>query len=93
VPNGLKDTSPEGLLGEVLDLLAQARDPSQTGDSVAASIACHSAVRAGDMLSHEEMVALVRQLEGAESPHTCPHGRPTMLHLSANSLEREFGRR
>ena len=93
VPNGLKDASPDGLLGEVLDLLAQARDPAQAGDSVAASIACHSAVRAGDMLGHEEMVALVRQLEGAESPHTCPHGRPTMLHLSANSLEREFGRR
>ena len=93
VPNGLKDASPEGLLGEVLDLLSQARDPAQASDSVAAAIACHSAVRAGDMLSHEEMVALVRQLEGAESPHTCPHGRPTMLHLSANSLEREFGRR
>ncbi|MSQ22751.1 MAG: DNA mismatch repair endonuclease MutL [Dehalococcoidia bacterium] len=93
VPNGLKDARPEGLLGELLDLLSQARDPAQANDSVAASIACHSAVRAGDTLSHEEMVALVRQLEGAESPHTCPHGRPTMLHLSANSLEREFGRR
>ncbi len=93
VPNGLKDASPEGLLGEVLDLLAQARDPAQASDSLAASIACHSSVRAGDTLSQEEMVALVRQLEAAQSPHTCPHGRPTMLHLSASSLEREFGRR
>ena len=93
VPQGLKDASPEGLLGEVLDLLGQARDPAQAGDSVAASIACHSAVRAGDILTHEEMAALVRQLERADSPHTCPHGRPTMLHLSSNSLEREFGRR
>ena len=93
VTGGLKNTSPEQLLGEALDLLAQARDPAQAGDSLAASIACHSAVRAGDILSPQEMVALVRQLEATESPHTCPHGRPTMLHISAGNLEREFGRR
>ena len=93
VPAGLRDAGPERLLGEVLDLLAQARDPAQVADSVVASIACHTAVRAGDTLSQQEMSALVRQLESAESPHTCPHGRPTMLHLSATNLEREFGRR
>ena len=93
VPGGLKETDPEGLLGEVLELLSKAQDPAQAADGVAASIACHSAVRAGDPLSQEEMASLVRQLEAAESPHTCPHGRPTMVHMSAASLEREFGRR
>ena len=93
VPAVLRNTSPEGLLVEVLDLLAQTQDPAQAGDSVAASIACHSAVRAGDTMSQQEMSALVRQLEATESPHTCPHGRPTMLHLSASNLERGFGRR
>jgi DNA mismatch repair protein MutL len=93
VPGGLKDTGPEGLLDEVLDLLSNARDPAQAADVVAASIACHSAVRAGDPLNQEEMASLVRQLEAAESPHTCPHGRPTMVHMSAANLEREFGRR
>ena len=93
VPGSLRDTGVERLLGEILDLLAQARDPAQAGDSIAASIACHSAVRAGDILSQQEMSALVRQLEAAGSPHTCPHGRPTMVHLSVSNLEREFGRR
>ena len=93
VPAGLRGAGPERLLGEVLDLLAQARDPTQVADSVAASIACHTAVRAGDTLTQQEMTALVRQLEAAESPHTCPHGRPTLLHLSSTSLEKEFGRR
>jgi len=93
VPGGLKDMGPEGLLGEVLDLLSNAQDPAQAADVVAASIACHSAVRAGDPLNQEEMTSLVRQLEATESPHTCPHGRPTMVHMSAASLEREFGRR
>ena len=93
VPAGLRDTGPEKLLGEVLDILDQARDPAQAGDSVTASIACHSSVRAGDALTHQEMVTLLRQLEATDAPHTCPHGRPTMLHLSAGNLEREFGRR
>ena len=93
VPGGLRNTGPEGILIEALELLAQARDPAQAQDSLASSIACHSAVRAGDALSQQEMAAVVRQLEATDSPHTCPHGRPTMLHLSASNLEREFGRR
>jgi DNA mismatch repair protein MutL len=41
----------------------------------------------------EEMRELTRQLEESETPNTCPHGRPTMIHLSADTLAREFGRR
>ena len=93
IPTGIRDAGPDQLLGEVLETLQQAKDPSQAGESMAASIACHSSVRAGDTLTHDEMAALLRQLEAARSPHTCPHGRPTMLHLSARNLEREFGRR
>ncbi len=93
VPAGLRNASPDQLLGEVLETLQQAKDTSQALESMAASIACHSSVRAGDTLTHDEMAALLRQLEATRSPHTCPHGRPTMLHLSASNLEREFGRR
>jgi DNA mismatch repair protein MutL len=50
-------------------------------------------VRAGAQLSREEMAEMVRLLERAQQPHTCPHGRPTMVHLSAGHLEREFRRR
>jgi len=62
-------------------------------DRVAMSLACHGAIRAGKTLALEEMRELVRQLEESESPNTCPHGRPTMLHMSAELLAREFGRR
>jgi len=62
-------------------------------DRVAMSLACHGAVRAGKTLSLDEMRDLVRQLEESETPHTCPHGRPTMIHMSADLLAREFGRR
>jgi len=62
-------------------------------DRVAMSLACHGAIRAGNTLSLEEMRELVRQLEESEAPNTCPHGRPTMVHLSAEALARGFGRR
>jgi DNA mismatch repair protein MutL len=52
-----------------------------------------AAIKAGQVLSHQEMQELVRQLEACRSPRTCPHGRPTMIHLSAEQLAREFGRR
>ena len=41
----------------------------------------------------EEMRELAHQLEESEAPNTCPHGRPTMIHMSAGMLAREFGRR
>ena len=51
------------------------------------------AVKAGQTLSPDEQRALLADLESCESPRTCPHGRPTMIHLSVDLLERQFGRR
>jgi DNA mismatch repair protein MutL len=41
----------------------------------------------------EEMRRLVRDLEATEAPRTCPHGRPTLIYMSADALDRQFGRR
>ena len=78
---------------EVLDLMAYEGLLKEREEALAASIACHAAVRAGMTLSRQAMDELVRQLESCDHPHTCPHGRPTMVHLSSQHLEREFGRR
>jgi len=51
-----------------------------------------AAIKAGQSLSKAEMEALIQQLEASQNPRTCPHGRPTMIHLSAAHLAREFGR-
>jgi DNA mismatch repair protein MutL len=48
---------------------------------------------AGDRLELEQQRALLRALEACATPQTCPHGRPTMLHLSSDALARSFGRR
>ena len=77
---------------EFLDTLGEEATPDQH-DRVAISLACHAAVRAGQSLAPEEMRELVRRLEQAQVPHTCPHGRPTMIHMSTALLEKEFRRR
>jgi DNA mismatch repair protein MutL len=51
-----------------------------------------AAIKAGQVLSYDEMQSVLRQLERCEFPRTCPHGRPTMIHLSAEQLAKEFGR-
>ncbi len=62
-------------------------------ERAAVSLACHSALRAGRPLRHEEMEALVEELGRCRMPRTCAHGRPTMLELHQSLLERQFGRR
>jgi DNA mismatch repair protein MutL len=79
-------------LGAVRELLDSGEDRGDWRDRVAISIACHSAIRAGQALTDDEMRSLIRQLEQTSLPHTCPHGRPTVLHLSRGQLEKEFGR-
>lgn len=58
-----------------------------------ARICKRSAVKAGQVLSLSEQQQLLRDLEASASPRTCPHGRPTLIHLSVDNLERQFGRR
>jgi len=52
-----------------------------------------AAVKGGTILSKEEQENLVRELETCQNPRTCPHGRPTMLHISVDILEKQFGRK
>jgi DNA mismatch repair protein MutL len=58
-----------------------------------ARVCKRAAIKAGQTLSVEEQRGLLSSLEKCTSPRTCPHGRPTMIHLSVSLLERQFGRR
>ena len=60
---------------------------------LAARVCKRMAVKGGQTLSAEEQRALLSDLERCDSPRTCPHGRPTMIHLSVEMLERQFGRK
>jgi DNA mismatch repair protein MutL len=59
---------------------------------IISKICKRAAVKGGQVLSAAEQENLIRELENCESPRTCPHGRPTMIHLSVDMLARQFGR-
>ena len=92
VPAVFRDSDPSVGLREVLELAAKETRIKDRREVLAASVACHSAVRAGLSLTDDEMREMISLLEATENPHTCPHGRPTMLHLSSQQLARQFGR-
>jgi len=91
MPVLLHDKDWMGMLRELLDSLSGG-DKIDWREEVAVSMACHGAVKAGQALTDDEMRELARQLEQASSPHTCPHGRPTMIRLGSGQLRKEFGR-
>jgi DNA mismatch repair protein MutL len=89
--------APEELLSEVLsELEADADLPpravAERLDHLFATLACHSVVRAGDLLSEPEVRALFASMDGIDYRAHCPHGRPVLVRLSVGELERRFGR-
>ncbi|MBA3468920.1 MAG: DNA mismatch repair endonuclease MutL [Herpetosiphonaceae bacterium] len=95
VPSGLEAGEIVPALMEIADHLSQngGSNPAMWREAMLTTIACHSAIRAGKVLTHEEMRQLLQQLERCEMPRTCPHGRPTMLQITQGQIERQFGRK
>jgi DNA mismatch repair protein MutL len=94
VPGVLADADPLEVVSGIIEDLAQDKAPGREAmeEKIISRVCRQAAVKAGQVLSHEEMQSIIRQLERCRSPHTCPHGRPTMLHMSGEQLAREFGR-
>jgi DNA mismatch repair protein MutL len=65
---------------------------SEARDKLLTRFSCRAAIKAGQSLSHDEMKALLHSMRDAQLPFTCPHGRPTMLRLTADQLDQQFGR-
>ncbi len=82
----------EVLLALLDDLLERGSQGSGVQEKIAASLACHAAVRFGDRLDPDERRALVDRLFACERPQVCPHGRPTHFVLTLDELDRRFGR-
>jgi DNA mismatch repair protein MutL len=95
IPNLLSGSDPAAALRVLVEDFEE--DETPLGDQIEARIIARvckrAAVKAGQALSKEEQAALLRDLETCQSPRTCPHGRPTMIHLSVDLLERQFGRK
>ena len=68
-------------------------DQQSLYQGIAARLACSQAVKAADSLNQAEMESLILQMNQLENPYACPHGRPTIIHLSQAELERRFQRK
>lgn len=95
MPSLLVGSDPEAALRVVIEDFEEDEKPlqGQIEAKIIARVCKRSAVKAGKILSQEEQKALLTDLEACSSPRTCPHGRPTMIHLSIDLLERQFGRK
>jgi len=94
-------TLPTGLVNatitDLLDGIGNATTPTiehlEVQDKALITLACKSAVKAGDTLTMEEMVNLIKDLSQAKLPFNCPHARPIIVEMHRNELESRFKRR
>ncbi|MDI9348734.1 MAG: DNA mismatch repair endonuclease MutL [Candidatus Symbiobacter sp.] len=105
IPAALSRLDVKGLIQDLADGLAADRAVTdKNGEAareiitdnlnhIAASLACHGSVRAGQKLSAAEMNGLLREMETTPLSGTCNHGRPTWIELKKSDLERLFARR
>ncbi|MEW5872373.1 MAG: DNA mismatch repair endonuclease MutL [Chloroflexota bacterium] len=95
IPALLTNSDPAAAVRVLVEEFEEDETPLQAEQEarLIARICKRAAVKAGQILSPEEQRVLVRDLEACQSPRTCPHGRPTMIHLSVDLLERQFGRK
>ena len=95
IPALLTGSDPASALRVIVEDFEEDETPLQAEQEarIIARVCKRAAVKAGQSLSPEEQRVLISDLEACQSPRTCPHGRPTMIHLSVDLLERQFGRR
>jgi DNA mismatch repair protein MutL len=94
VPPEVKAGTETNILQEILDEFKnnQLRIKLEAKDNIAKSFSCKAAIKAGERLTESEMRSLIDQLFTTSMPYVCPHGRPVLIKISLNELDRRFFR-
>lgn len=94
LPADVESSQAEGFIEDILKLLSENKKikASDLRESVLHYAACHSAIRAGEVLNIRQMRQLILELLNTEHPFTCPHGRPCMIQLTSEELYHMFKR-
>jgi DNA mismatch repair protein MutL len=95
VPAGIAATDAEGLLTEILDGIERenaAISIDTLQSKIAASTACHAAIKINMPLEQTKMEWLLGALAKTDCPMSCPHGRPVVLRYSVREIEHAFHR-
>ena len=95
VPQDVKPGHEQSILHEMMEQYKEYQQHASTDvrDNMAKAYSCKSAIKAGDPLTEQEMRSLIDQLFATHMPYVCPHGRPVVLRISTEELDRRFGRR
>ena len=94
-PAGIEATRVEHMLHEIFEQFAreeQAINLDAVRERIAASIACHAAIKVNMPLEQKKMEWLLAELARTEHPMTCPHGRPVVLRYSMQDIQKAFKR-
>ena len=93
IPSEMSWGNEKNIIKEMLDnFLENQKNYSSFQEALAASFSCNAAIKAGDVLNTQEMRELVNRLFGTKHPYYCPHGRPIIIQLSMDELDRRFER-
>ena len=95
VPADLPGSEARNMLFELLETVdaeKKSNAPETMRDEIAASLACHAAIKVNMPLAPEKMRWLIDRLLQTSSPTTCPHGRPVILRLSTRDILKGFHR-
>lgn len=94
IPGDVRIGNERKILEELLDEYRNNEHATTTDvkDNLAKSFACRAAIKSGDRLTATEMISLIDMLFLTETPYSCPHGRPTMVKVTTDELDRRFGR-
>jgi DNA mismatch repair protein MutL len=94
-PGGVRPADVEKMLVELLDQFEQEKQVlnlDKIRAKIAASIACHAAIKINMPLEQNKMEWLLKELAKTEAPMTCPHGRPVVLRYSVKEIQKAFKR-
>ncbi|MFN3134168.1 MAG: DNA mismatch repair endonuclease MutL [Candidatus Kryptonium sp.] len=95
VPPEVKQGSEKTILQEIIDLYKEnsnAEPNLSVRENLAKAFACKTAIKAGHKLTLEEIQVLIDQLFLTRNPYVCPHGRPIIIKISIEELDKRFGR-
>lgn len=94
VPPEVKVGAETRIVEELLALYKESHHPGMHDerDALAKSFSCKAAIKAGDRLNDQEIRSLLDQLFATSMPYVCPHGRPVVLKIAIDELDRRFGR-
>ena len=93
-PSWIKAQNPEEDINDLIDFISHTDhfDVKKYREEMSIMMSCKQSIKANHYLDKNQMTALLEELGKCQSPYTCPHGRPVIIHMTTYEIERMFNR-